>query len=226
MFYGKYDQSFKCFQFCCWHVLIFLIWVASNLLSDRRRKSPATKLNPLSFWMSVQDQCLPTARVMTHNIDHKTIQNETKWNARVLGHFFHCEGWIGSGTAWANEVKFLWNLSQSGIEPVPFYSESSTLPLDHGGPHTRPYKTACMNMSACRMALVNLLIIFHYYTEKIYRTTGLIVKIVSQTNGNIYQTRSDGLMRVLHAALNRRFDVKSTDFKNGKCYQQCEQLFS
>ena len=47
--------------------------------------------------------------------------------------FLHYEGWIGPGTAWANEVKFLWNLPQSSIEPATFYSESSALPLDHGG---------------------------------------------------------------------------------------------
>ena len=59
-----------------------------------------------------------------------------KWNAGILGHFFlHYEGWIGPGTAWANEVKFLWNLPQSSIEPATFYSESSALPLDHGCPH-------------------------------------------------------------------------------------------
>ena len=48
--------------------------------------------------------------------------------------FLHYEGWIGPGTVWANEVKSLWNLPQSSIEPATFYSESSTLPLDHGGP--------------------------------------------------------------------------------------------
>ena len=58
-----------------------------------------------------------------------------KWNAGVLGHIFlQSEGWIGPETAWANKVKFLWNLPQSSIEPATFYSVSSALPLDHGGP--------------------------------------------------------------------------------------------
>ena len=39
--------------------------------------------------------------------------------------FLHYEGCIGPRTAWANEVKFLWNLPQSSIEPATFYSESS-----------------------------------------------------------------------------------------------------
>ena len=56
-----------------------------------------------------------------------------KWNASVLGPFLCYEGWIGPGTAFANEIKFfLWNFPQSSIEPATFYSESSTLPLDHG----------------------------------------------------------------------------------------------
>ena len=42
--------------------------------------------------------------------------------------------WIGPGTAWANEVKFLWNLPQSSIEPTTFYSQFSALPLDHDAP--------------------------------------------------------------------------------------------
>ena len=36
--------------------------------------------------------------------------------------FLHYEGWIGPGTAWANEAKILWNLPQSIIEPATFYS--------------------------------------------------------------------------------------------------------
>ena len=34
-----------------------------------------------------------------------------KWNAGVLGHFLHYEGWIGPGTAWANQAKFLIKLA-------------------------------------------------------------------------------------------------------------------
>ena len=60
--------------------------------------------------------------------------SDMKGNAGVLGHFLlHWEGWSGPGTTWAN-VKFLWNLPQSSIEPAIIYSESSVLPLDHGGP--------------------------------------------------------------------------------------------
>ena len=38
--------------------------------------------------------------------------------------FLHYEGWIGLGTAWANDVKLLWNLPQSSIQPLTFYADS------------------------------------------------------------------------------------------------------
>ena len=66
-----------------------------------------------------------------------------KWNAGVSSHFFlHYEGWIGSGKPWANEVTFLWNLSQSSIEHSTLNSKSSALLLDNGGPtpHTHAFK--------------------------------------------------------------------------------------
>ena len=61
------------------------------------------------------------------------IKMKMKWQCfKPL--FLHCEGWIGPGTAWANEVKFLWNLFQSSIDPSTLDSESNALPLNHGGP--------------------------------------------------------------------------------------------
>ena len=39
---------------------------------------------------------------------------------------------FGTGTARANEVKFLWNLLQSSIDRSILDSESSALPMDHG----------------------------------------------------------------------------------------------
>ena len=59
-----------------------------------------------------------------------------KWNEMPVfsDTFLHYESWIGPGITWANEVKFLWNLPQSSIDPATFYSDSSVLPLDHGSP--------------------------------------------------------------------------------------------
>ena len=57
-----------------------------------------------------------------------SYESKMKWNAGVIDHFFLYEGWTGPGTAWANEVKFLWKLPQSSIKPAIFYSESNAVP--------------------------------------------------------------------------------------------------
>ena len=44
-----------------------------------------------------------------------------------------CRIWCGQA-AGEKKMKFLWKFPQSSIESVTFYSESSALPLDHGGP--------------------------------------------------------------------------------------------
>ena len=52
-----------------------------------------------------------------HNYCSTFLTNvQMKWNAGVLGHFFHYEGWIELGIAWANEVNSLWNLPGSSID--------------------------------------------------------------------------------------------------------------
>ena len=55
-------------------------------------------------------------------------RNEMK--CRCFGPLFlRYEGWIGPGTAWANEVKFLWNLPQSSIDPSTLDSESNAVSM-------------------------------------------------------------------------------------------------
>ena len=83
-------------------------------------------------------------------------------------HFLHYEGSIGTGTAWANEVKFLWNLPHCSIEPSNFYYKHSVLSLHHGGPtkqvdsvedERRVSHWQVRNMSSCSVSKISCLYI-------------------------------------------------------------------
>ena len=92
------------------------------------------------------EQAVESGHVLKFVYDSFVCHAHVKWNAGDLGPFLHYEGWIGPrGTAWANEVKFLWNFPQSSIDSATFYSESSALLLYHGGLHTMPMSKELCN---------------------------------------------------------------------------------
>ena len=62
-------------------------------------------------------------------------EEKWKWNESRCFRLLFALWWMNwAGMAWANEVKFLWNVPQISTEPATYYSESSVLRLDHGGP--------------------------------------------------------------------------------------------
>ena len=96
------------------------------------------------------------------------VEMKMKWNASVLGHFFlHYEGWIESGTAWANEVKFLRNLPPSSIEPAIFYSWVQRATADHGEWLKWPFCKFCLSTLECNVTRK----IFHLHPPKGTRET-------------------------------------------------------
>ena len=81
------------------------------------------------------------------SLSQKTVQwNEMKWNDGVLGHFFcTLKAELGRGQLGLMRWNFLWNLPQNSIEPTTFYTESSVLPLEHGGLRPRDSTDSTVN---------------------------------------------------------------------------------